>query len=187
MSPARRLSWQATIGCLTAIGALSGCGGSSAPHRPAESAGHGKPPAASSLPTNYISRAEATCKRGIRETRAVGSELPERISQAPTPETGIDTGLVKPGIEILTREATSLRSLKPRPDAHKLEIFLNLYDPIIALARERLNAGFAHERQRAHNIELLIAALSDEQSSMAHRLGFRACAVGFTRALRGST
>lgn len=135
----------------------------------------------------YFKQAEAICAQGIRETRLVGAKLPARIGQAPTPEAGVDTGLVKPGIAILDREATSLRRLEPRPGSSQLEIFLGLYDPIIALARERLRAGLAHERQRARSLELLIASLGDEQSAAARAFGFRACAVGFTRALRGST
>lgn len=168
---------------------LIGCGGSSSPSSPsASSIGQNEHPLPLAVSrTHYIERAETICKRGLRETRVVGSELAERIAEAPTPEAGIDIGLVKPGIEILDREATSLRSLEPRPRSSDLEVFLGLYDPIIALARERLNAGLADERERAHNIELLVAALSDEQSAVASRFGFRACAVGFTRALRGST
>jgi hypothetical protein len=174
---------------LTATGILVGCGGSSG-HDSTQSSStrqnEGSPVSRASR-AHYVDQAETICARGIGETRAVGAQLPERIAHAPTPEAGIDTGLVKPGIEILDREATSLRSLEPRPKSSQLEIFLGLYDPIIALANERLKAGLAHEPQRARSIELLIASLSEEQSVAARRFGFHACAVGFTRALRGST
>lgn len=188
MSFPRRFDGVAAAICLSVTALFVGCGGSGSEDASTTSAKqHEGSRGSHASRAHYLKQAEAICAHGVRETRLVSAKLPSRIAQAPTPEAAIDTGLVKPGIEILDREAVNLRSLQPRPKSAQLEIFLGLYDPIIALARERLKAGLASERERARSLELLIASLSDEQSAAARRFGFRTCAVGFTSALRGAT
>ena len=169
-----------------ATAALTGCGGSRSAtsettdtvvptHRTASDVDRGL----------YIAKAEAICRRGLRKTHALGRNLPEVLSSSASPQEGITNGLVRPGTEILSREAAGLRNIRPAPNSRALEIYLGLFEPIVELAHQRLEAGTAGELERAHNLELMIASLGDEQSAAAHQFGLHACSVKFTRALGG--
>ena len=77
-----------------------------------------------------------------------------------------------------------MRKLGPPPPSRSLEIYLGLFDPIIELARQRQYVG-ATEPERAQKLDLMIAALTDEQAAAAHQADLPACGVKFTRALGG--
>jgi hypothetical protein len=129
---------------------------------------------------------EAICRQSTLETRALRRKLPEAFSRSASPQDAITNGIVKPGIEILSHESTRLRDLGVSPSSSSLKIYLGLFEPIVELARQRLQVGTAGENERAHSLELLIAGLEDEQSAAARRVGLDACSVGFNRALEGS-
>lgn len=93
---------------------------------------------------------------------------------------------MRPGAEILSREADSLRNIEPQPTSRSLEVFLGLFDPILELARQRLQAGTSGDPEQARRLELMIASLEDEQSAAARQLGLDACSVEFTNALGGA-
>jgi hypothetical protein len=133
--------------------------------------------------SRYARRAEAICRRSVAAAQAVGRVLPEAVSRAASPQVGITTALVRPGVEILSREAAALRSLGPGPRSTALQTYLGLFEPIVELAHQRLQAGLASEFERARELEVLIAGLADEQSTAARRYGFHACSIEFTRAL----
>jgi hypothetical protein len=177
---------------LLALGAvviLGGCGGSdeTAPATSGDSAGADTSQAASGVDRgHYVARAEAICRRSLRETGELGRQLSRVISSAASPQRAITNGLVRPGTEILSRQGSDLRNLGPAPDSRALEIYLGLFDPIVELARQRLQAGTADEPERAHSLELMIADLENEQSLAARRFGMRACSVPFNNALGGS-
>jgi hypothetical protein len=166
--------------------ALAGCGSSDDPSP--RTVGVSGPPGQqpSEIGQRYVERAEAVCGRGLREIRALGRELPRILSAAPSPQEGITNGLVKPGIGILSRESADLRQLGPPPDSPTLKIYLGLFEPIVELARQRVEAAAAQEPERAHDLELMIARLSDEQSAAARQSGLGPCGVDFTSALGGS-
>jgi hypothetical protein len=126
------------------------------------------------------------CRRANREARAVGRELPNVFSQSSSPQVAIANGLIRPGVEILSGESAALRSLRPDPSSRSLGLFIGLFDPIVALARERLETSGGANPERGHELELMIARLSDEQVAAARRVGLTACSVDFTRALGDS-
>jgi hypothetical protein len=137
-------------------------------------------------PARYSKRAEGICARGVRETHTLGRRLAEVVSNSATPEAAITNGVVKPGIEILEREGNSLRSLGQPPDSRTWQVFVGLYDPIVELARQRLQATAAGEPERARGIEQMIGRLEGERSAAARQLGLDSCGVQFSRALGGS-
>lgn len=134
----------------------------------------------------YTAQAEAICRRGRRETRALGRKLPGIIASSTSPQQGITNGLVRPGTEILSREAADLRSLSPVPSSRSLQVYLGLFDPILELAQQRLEASSADDPDRARALEQMIVSLGNEQSAAAREFGLRACTVSFTQALGGS-
>jgi hypothetical protein len=169
--------------------ALAGCGGSSGggSGTTPEAAGPGQdtttPAANEAL---YVRQAEAICRRSVAKTRALGRRLPEIVTSAPSPQQGITNGLVKAGTAILSKEAADLRSLGEPPDSPALETYLGLFEPIVELARQRIQAGVAGDPERAHQLELIIANLGKEQSAAARSFGLRECSIEFNTALGGS-
>lgn len=166
--------------------AFVGCGGSGNTASSGSTAG---PDGASASPGaakidrgRYIDRAEAICRRSVREARAVGDALSQAVAGAASPQVGITTNLIRPAVEILDRESARLRSLGPAPPSQTLAVYLGLFDPIVELARQRLRAGLANEVEWAHRLELLIAGLADEQSQAAEQYGLGACSVKFAQA-----
>jgi hypothetical protein len=176
-------------GAVVVVVVLAGCGSTDGPGSATttDSVGaHAHPPATAIDRGRYVGRAEAICRNGLRETRALGRDLPEILASSSSPQEGITSHLVKPGTGILSREAAKLRHLRPVPNSRELEIYLGLFEPIVELAHQRLEAGTAGELEQARSLELTITSLEDEQSAAAHDFGLNACSVEFTRALGGS-
>jgi hypothetical protein len=170
---------------LTVAMALASCGGSDSDATLTAAAPARK--AASGLDKSvYVRRAEAICRRGVGRIRALGGRLPEIVSAAPSPQQGITSGLVGPGIAILSAEAAGLRGLGTPPPSPALETYLGLFDPILELARQRFQAGSAGDPGQAHQLELMVASLNEEQSAAAQKFGLRACSIAFNAALGGA-
>jgi hypothetical protein len=186
------LSALAVLGALAVLTLLAGCGSSGGSQPDTESSSGtavdaGTPPAEfrESFP-RYAERAERICARSTRETHAVGREFSAAIASSGNPEEAITNGVVKPGIEILSREAAQLRALGPASESRTLEVLVGLFDPIVELARQRVQASGAAEPERARSLEVTIAELENEQHAAADALGLNACGVRFTSALGGS-
>jgi hypothetical protein len=178
------------LALLATAAALGGCGGSgttstSSAATDSTALSSGRPESAAER-AGYVKRAEAICARSVREARTLRRSLPTVISHSSSAEEGITNGFVKPGIGILSRESARLRMLKPKPTSGALGSYLGLFEPILALARQRLQTGKIMDAERGHALELLIDGLASEQSTLAKRLGLKACSVGFVEALEGS-
>lgn len=129
----------------------------------------------------FTQQAEDVCRRSLEETHALGRKLPRILADSSFPQEAITSGLVKPGVEILSGEATRLRDLGT-PESRALQTYVGLFEPIVELGRQRLGVGVG-EVERAHSLERLIAGLESEQSVLARRSGLKACGVSFNRAL----
>jgi hypothetical protein len=164
--------------------AVTGCGSSGVDSTASSSTSAGEVQSESAAEhSRYVGAAESICRHALDEVHAVGAALATNLAKAATPEAGLTDSLVKPGIKIIARQAARLRALRPRPDSVALETYLGMFDPILALAYQRLEAGDAQDPAQSHEVELLIAALATEQSSAARAFGLRKCSVGFTEAL----
>jgi hypothetical protein len=101
------------------------------------------------------------------------------------PDLGLDTltlttrELVKPALPILERSASRLRALERRANSLALESYVSLYDPIMAVVRDRVAAGEAGDATRAHALELQLLDLSNLQRSLAREAGLKSCDVDF--------
>jgi len=132
----------------------------------------------------FSRKAEGICRRSLAATRALGRRLPQILDGSSFAQEAVTSGLVKPGVAILSTEAARLRALGT-PEADALQTYVGLFEPIVELGRQRLDAE-AGEIDRMHSLEQLIAGLEDEQSAIARRSGLKACAVSFNRALAQS-
>jgi hypothetical protein len=166
---------------------LTGCGGSGNSQTDTTRSNSSPPrPVSGVNKTRYVERAEAICRQSVRETHTLGQELSQTASHSTSIQDTIARGLVKPGIGILSRQASRLRGLRPIPSSRDLYVYLGLFDPIIELSRQLLQAGETGNTAQSHNLELMIAGLGNEQSAAARHFGFRTCSVGFTSALGGA-
>lgn len=132
-----------------------------------------------------MKRAEAVCKLSVRETEALRENLPRVFSNSSSPQEAITNGIVLAGLKIISSESARLRNLDPRPSSPALETFLGLFEPIVELGRQRLQVGREGNAGRAHDLELMIVSLGDEQSAAARRFGLRTCSIDFFSALGG--
>lgn len=132
----------------------------------------------------FSRKAEGVCRRSLAATRALGRRLPQILDGSSFAQEAVTSGLVRPGVAILSTEAARLRALGT-PESGALQTYVGLFEPIVELGRQRLDVG-AGEIGRMHSLEQLIAGLEDEQSAIARRSGLKACAVSFNRALAQS-
>lgn len=132
----------------------------------------------------FARQAESVCRRSLTATRALGRRLPQILSDSSFPQEAVTSGLVKPGVAILSNEAARLRALGT-PESEALQTYVGLFEPIVELGLQRLDVGTG-EIDRVHSLEGLIAGLEDEQSAIARRSGLKACAISFNRALAQS-
>jgi 4-amino-4-deoxy-L-arabinose transferase-like glycosyltransferase len=166
----------ATAASVVVVVALAGCGGGNDDtHTPTTVTAPNGPEK-----QRYIARADAVCKHGIAEARALGRNF---VNPGGSALQVFTERLVRPGIPILERFAARLRAIQPRPQDTNLETYLGLFDPGIALLKQRLRAGERDQLEESQNLELLLVSLGDEQRELGRRFGFRACNVDFLSGL----
>jgi hypothetical protein len=61
----------------------------------------------------------------------------------------------------------------------KFESYVALFDPIVSVVRDRVQAGETGDSTRAHELELLLVDLSKLQRSLAREAGLKTCDVDF--------
>jgi hypothetical protein len=167
------------------IALMAGCGGGSKP-TPATSTSTAAPASGPST-ESYVARANAICRDALAETHAMGQRL--LASRSGGDALALTTnGLVRPGIRIRERMAERMRKLAlPAEGAGLFAAYVQLFDPLDSIARERLRAGKAGQEARAHDLETLLVELGDEQKAAAQRAGLHTCAKDFFTAALGGT
>ena len=160
--------------------ALAGCGGGS------ETTSHGlSTEAKSSIGRDsgaYVAKADEICANMIADARRMGTRFRQ------TPHAGVNAltlttrNLVKPAIPILEASSRRLRALKPGAASVKFDSYVTLFDPIVSLVRDRVQAGEAGDSSRAHELELLLIDLSALQRGLASEAGLKTCDIDFIEA-----
>lgn len=95
--------------------------------------------------------------------------------------------LIKPAIPVVEARSRQLRALKPEADSVEFDSYVDLFDPILALLRERAAAGDAGDANQAHEIELQLIDLTALQGRLAHDAGLDSCDVDFINTFIGSS
>lgn len=148
---------------------LSACGGGEGEQTIA------KPPAA------VLAKATATCSQFLRETQALG-----RGALANPPSTTLELTterLVKPSIPLLESAARRQQALEPHAHSPVFNLYADLFDPIVILAKKRLAAGRAEDALEARRIEGLLSNLGEEQRRAARASGLPACDIDYQNVL----
>lgn len=153
---------------VASIAALASCGES----------GEAEPSAAS---RQALARADANCRQMLRAVRHVAKGV---LSSGYTNTLELTTeGFAKPGIRLVKREARRQQALQAAAADPRFSLYAELFDPIIVLAEQRLQAGQAREIARAQLLQDLLTSLGAEQRQAARSAGLRACNVDFLEAM----
>lgn len=166
---------------LTAMLLAAGCGGGGGE----SDANLGGPGQSEALPAEIASRADSNCRDFLLEARRIGRKA---FGDAP-PTTILELAterLVKPSIPVLEGMAKRQQGLEPEADSSSFNLYAELFDPIVAIARERLAAGRAGDAAKAKRLEELLTNLGLEQRQAAREAGLADCDIDFQHALLSS-
>jgi hypothetical protein len=154
---------------------IAGCGGDSGGSSSGQSAAtNSAVPSAAS-----VADGEAICSAMIARASRMGAQFTDNPDFHSSALTLTTQKLIKPAIPIVERSARQLRALRPEAKSVKFDSFVTLYDPILALLRERVDAGEAGDEARARDLELQLLDLADLQRSLAREAGLNTCDVDF--------
>ncbi|HEU4393580.1 MAG TPA: hypothetical protein VFR04_08105 [Solirubrobacterales bacterium] len=165
---------------------LAGCGGGSEPSAPDPQAGSAAERPSTEAADAYLAKADAICHEMVQDSLRMGA----KFSESPPggdPLTFTTEELVRPATVILERSARQLRALEPGSGADSFNAYVDLFDPIMSLARNRVRAGEAGDATRAHELELLLVDLSELQRPLAESAGLKACDVDFFQTFTSGT
>jgi hypothetical protein len=153
----------------------AGCGGGSDTTTAVESTTRATEPAGRA----HLAAANRICGEMVAASRRMGRRV-ANLQNTGIPALALTTReLVKPAVPILERSARRLRTLAAEADSLSLESYVSLYDPIVAVVRDRVEAGEAGDDARAHRLELQLLDLSDLQRRIAREAGLKSCDVNF--------
>lgn len=172
------MKWLAAILAVLAL-LLYGCGGGSETTAQDAAAQPSNAPQRGSRA--YVAAADRICAGMIADSRRMAvrfRHLPNRGLDALALTT---RALVEPALPALERSARRMRALAARSDSLPLESYVSLYDPIIAVVRDRALVGETGDATRAHALELQMLDLSDLQRGLARDAGLKTCDVDFIR------
>jgi hypothetical protein len=173
-------SGKAVMSVLLALLAIAGCGGGN------DGDDGARPPAATGpADPEYAEKAEKVCGRALDQTRRLGRAFSKaKISPATPDLLAVTTEkLVRPGIAIRARMARQLRSLPPpERGGESVAAYLELFDPLEELSRQRLEAGLERDLDEVRRLEALMQELGEEQEAAARLAGLEACAANFVNA-----
>jgi hypothetical protein len=165
--------------------APAGCGGGGEATTQATPTVQGEgPPSAqteSSSESAYVKRAEAVCADMVAEAKRLGRALQER-EEFPSDPLKTTTQLIAPAIPLLTASSRRLRALVDESGNPDFEAYVGIYDPILALLRQRVEAGEAGDRERANDLETQLLDMIALQRQLAIAAGLAECDVDFIEA-----
>ena len=163
-----------------------GCGGGSEGGTSAGAVGAGARGGAPS--PGAVAAADAICVQMIARSGRLGDELSAETHSG-SGALALTTQLMKPAIPIVETSSRRLRELKREAVSSGFDAYVNLFDPILALLRERIAAGEAGDATQAHDLEQQLVEMIDLQRSLAKQAGLEACDVDFIKAFasRGLT
>lgn len=164
--------------------AFAGCGGggdeTTAPVATAEEE-QAPPTQGSPSSSAYVKGAEAVCVDMVAAAKRRGLALRSQ-EEFPSDPLALTTALITPAVPILAASARRLRALEDESATPDFEAYVGVYDPILALLRQRVEAGEAGDRERAQELEAQLLDLVALQRQLARAAGLEECDVDFIEA-----
>jgi hypothetical protein len=166
----------ATLALLALV--LSGCGGGSdtTAH---EAATPPRSDASQHRSRAYVAAADRICAGMVAASRRFAVRLGRSSDRGLSALALTTRALIEPALPPLERSARRLRAVAARSDDLAFQSYVSLYDPIIAVVRDRAAAGEAGDATRAHALELQMLDLSNLQRKLAQEAGLKTCDVDF--------
>ncbi len=167
----------ALITLLALIAAISGCGGSD----------ETEATSAEAAPA-IVAKADANCRQLRREVVKLAHNA---FSGAPDPGV-VTVRLVRPTLVVLESFARRQQQLARSSGNPELQLYARLFEPIVVLAHQRVQAGrqytagAAEASTVARGYENLMSTVAEEQREAARRAGLEACSIDFIRVLTHS-
>jgi hypothetical protein len=155
---------------------IPGCGGGE---------DSGATEAESEVPPAVVARANATCRHFVREIKQIGTGALARGPETTNLELTTEN-LVKPSIPLLERVGKQQQALQKAAHNPWFDLYAELFDPIVALAKQRQRSGEADDFYRSRDLEELLTNLGLEQMEAARNAGVRDCNVDFQNVLLSS-
>jgi hypothetical protein len=138
------------------------------------------------VPGAVVASANRNCRQMLRKVKQVGRAA-MRASYSNTLELATE-GFAKPGLRLMRWLAKRQQALEHTAANARFNVYADLFDPIIVLAKQALSAGRANDRARSEQLRDLLTGLGEDQREAAHVAGLRNCDVDFLDALvRGAT
>lgn len=161
----KRSRWIPLLICTAiAVGTLTSCGSDS------------RPEARTPTARQAFAHANANCRQLLRDVR----QLAKGVLSGYSSNLELTTeGFAKPGIRLEKHIARRQQRLQPAADDPRYSLYAELFDPIIVLAEQRLQAGQAGDIAQSQLLQDQLTALGIEQRDAARRAGLRSCDVDF--------
>lgn len=159
---------------LITILAIAGCGSGGATSTEVTSAA---PTAAAA--TRQVREVEGVCRRMAAEAGRLGRKVLASTDVGEYESTLEFTteALVAPALPVVEKRAAELRAIRGDAAEPELSAFVNLFDPILALLDDRVQAGRQGESEEAHELELQLIDLGQIQHALAKEAGLKGCEV----------
>jgi hypothetical protein len=134
-------------------------------------------PTPAPLPERVVVRADRNCRWMLRSVERVG----ERAGHTEY-RSGLELtteGIAKPGLALMRHLAKKQGTLQAAAADPRFDAYVELFDPIIVLGEQRLEAGQAGDEDRAKQLQELLTGLGAEQREAAAGAGLKACDLDF--------
>lgn len=122
---------------------------------------------------------EAVCTRMAAEAGRLGRKVlasTDTGEYASTLEFTTEA-LIAPALPVVEARAAELRAIRGAAAEPQLSAYVNLFDPILALLEDRLQAGRQGDSEEAHELELQLIDLGQIQHALAGQAGLKGCDV----------
>jgi hypothetical protein len=141
-------------------------------------------------PRAVLAQVNRNCRVLLRQTKKLGEGV---LKGSPEIQAMATERLVKPSIPLLEKVAHRQQALARRAHDPQLNLYAELFDPLIVLAQLRLSSGLEAERpghqgeiNRSRELEGEMTGIVREQMAVAGQAGIPACNVDFEQVLLSS-
>lgn len=138
------------------------------------------------IPPSVLAKAEANCRYFLREIKQIGAGSLVREDPGMNNLELTTEHLVRPSVPLLERIAARQQALQPAARNYWFDLYAEIFDPIVALAKQRLASGAAGNYFRSRDLEDLLTSRGLEQMDAARNAGLSECDVDFQNVLLSS-
>lgn len=122
--------------------------------------------------------ADAVCTRMVAEAHRLGRKaLSVGVSDYNSTLEFTTDGLIAPAVPAVERSVRELRAVTAEGGEPQLDGYVAMWDPILSLLIERVQAGREGDADGAHQLEEQLIELAGIQKRLAREAGLKVCTV----------